>query len=765
LLTVENTVARRLETAIFLTLTAIVALRPLIGETYDYHSDAISLALADIGDPTPIRTLLIDSVILLCGIGCLIARAVAPRSVYRRTGLEWGSALLVVAAVVSCATAGQKRLAMTASLDWLCHLVLAIALTQLLWSRVRRRVLLAAVIASATVQTVHCYEQYFVGFDETWATYQAERESFWAKQGVPLDSNRVELFERRMLAREMSGTFYHSNVAGSYLVLCGLAALSWAIASWKHRRLTDSPWADLARFGSTLCAALMLIAGYLTGSLGAWATGGAGLVCLLLVWGFRDWVGRNRGRLFWAGWATFAVAMLAVVGHGLAHGSLPGSSLNFRWHYWVNSSRMIADHPLTGVGRENFGRHYVFYKPIDSPEEIANPHNLFVQGAAEWGLPGLAGMLVLIFGTSRVLAGVPRTLGSNRDNRAAPGAHASNGRAPSAATFVPLLLLGIVVVAGRLALAGSAQVAYLFYTGTVTALAWLVGAACVGGTGPFEEDAPQCDHLALVGCFVGVLAFAMHELVNFALFVPGSAITLFALLALCCAHRDVVATGAKRLTRQRRWLPPVLGSMVLAVVVIIAVLPPVRAARWLRLAESTAGQLAPKSLESQPSNQLFEKAISADPLDSRACEQQINWLRSVASIPQWQAQALQAAEASIRVAIDRDPHSVAWRRRQMHFYLERGRQTGASADFTGAAQAAEAALALYPEHPRGLVALGDCQLAEGEATQNRALLEEAVTSYQRALALDGKRLSWETLQRFTEAEQAGIRTRIDQARR
>ncbi len=91
--------ARRLETAIFLTLTAIVALRPLIGETYDFHTDTISLALADIGDPTPIRTLLIDCVILLCALGWLIARAVTPQRAYRRTGLEWGSVVLVVVAV------------------------------------------------------------------------------------------------------------------------------------------------------------------------------------------------------------------------------------------------------------------------------------------------------------------------------------------------------------------------------------------------------------------------------------------------------------------------------------------------------------------------------------------------------------------------------------------------------------------------------------------------------------------------------------------
>jgi len=197
----------------------------------------------------------------------------------------------------------------------------------------------------------------------------------------------------------------------------------------------------------------------------------------------------------------------------------------------------------------------------------------------------------------------------------------------------------------------------------------------------------------------------------------------------------------------------------------VAVLPPLRAARLLGLAESVAGHLVPEPLASQPTSRAFEQAASADPLDTYALEQRIQWLRSISSIPQWRTEALQVAEASISLAIDRDPRSLAWRRRQMQFYLDRARTSRTVADFTRATQAAEAVLALYPEYPRGLVALGDCQLAEGEATQNRALLAKAVASYQNALALDGKRLSWEMLQRFTEAEQADIRAKIDQARR
>ena len=35
------------------------------------------------------------------------------------------------------------------------------------------------------------------------------------------------------------------------------------------------------------------------------------------------------------GWTAAGLAALAVIGHGVAHGGLPGQSLNFRWGYWT----------------------------------------------------------------------------------------------------------------------------------------------------------------------------------------------------------------------------------------------------------------------------------------------------------------------------------------------------------------------------------------------------------------------------------------------
>ena len=141
-------------------------------------------ALGNVSDPSPVRTLVFDALILLSACGWLAARAIGPGRRYRRTGLEWGLGLIAVAVVISCIFAGNKRLAVNASVDWLCYPVLTIALVQLMHKPWHRRLLLAAVLGAALAQTGQCFEQYFVGFEETKNHYESIKADFWGRQGV-----------------------------------------------------------------------------------------------------------------------------------------------------------------------------------------------------------------------------------------------------------------------------------------------------------------------------------------------------------------------------------------------------------------------------------------------------------------------------------------------------------------------------------------------------------------------------------------------------
>ena len=94
------------------------------------------------------------------------------------------------------------------------------------------------------------------------------------------------------------------------------------------------------------------------------------------------------------------LATIVVLSVGTVRGGLPHPSLDFRWRYWTASAEMFGEYWPTGVGAENFGDHYLKYKPIDSPEEVKNPHNFLVQFATEYGAIGLAGALLMLLGGS-----------------------------------------------------------------------------------------------------------------------------------------------------------------------------------------------------------------------------------------------------------------------------------------------------------------------------------------------------------------------------
>ena len=129
-----------------------------------------------------------------------------------------------------------------------------------------------------------------------------------------------------------------------------MARMGWSRTTlW--RRVRDG--ADLvAPIAMSLVVAAMLVAIGLTKSLGGFVSLGAGVLSLVVLMVWRRWIDGHRRTVFALGWVGFVIGVVAVVGHGNYHGSLPGASLNFRWQYWTASADMVADHPWTGVGRE-----------------------------------------------------------------------------------------------------------------------------------------------------------------------------------------------------------------------------------------------------------------------------------------------------------------------------------------------------------------------------------------------------------------------------
>jgi tetratricopeptide (TPR) repeat protein len=730
--------ARLLQSLCLIALLVVVGLRPLVSESYDSASNSISQAIVGIDDPSPLRTLLFDLAILAAGLVWLVSRLLDERRPVRWTGLEIGWAIVLVGAVGSCFVAGQQRLAINAAVDWLCYPVLAFVVAQVLDSRWRRQAALAVVLAAGLAQAMECAEQTFVSFPQTRAEYEANKVEFWGRQGVELDSSKVVLFEQRLKSQEATGFLSHSNVTGSVLILGAFAAAGAAIG--RGRGGSAAPLWGLA--GALVAAAL------LTRSRGAIVAAGGGIIVWLAVVRLRPWITQHARAAFFGGWAIAAAGVLAVIGHGLYHGSLPGSSLNFRWQYWETSAAMLADHPLFGVGAENFGRHYTQYKTIGSSEEVSNPHNLFVHFATNWGIIGLIGGVVMLVGAtwriSRPGAGLPSTAAE-----AAP-------REPIPAwAWVAALLLAIPI--GRRFLVGSDDPAYLYYTTVVTGFAWSLGLVAAW---PWRESADNDERASRLGIALGLLAFVAHDLINFALFVPGAATTCFALFGIAAAGRTPAATVVDAVPGKRgrplaAAAPLMAAVAAVALVMWFAVLPVGRAAGLMRQADAIGPDPAAAD--------LYASAAAADPLDPTPLVKLARWAGAAASHPAAGPEAYEFAVSAVDAAMRRDPFQGSLPRLKAQLHLAAARARSAASHYLAAIDACEAARRLYPEDPMIHEMLGGIRLEAGLALDRRDLLVQAIVDLREAIRLDDARPAWEFIRRHTPRQREEIEARIREA--
>ncbi len=747
---VEMTVSVILERISFLLLAVVVFVRPLVPESYDTGPSVFGTALGTVTDPSPLASLGFDLIILIGAAGWLVARILGRREPFPKTGLSAGTVVVALAATVSCLACGNKRVAVNASIDWICGPILAMALVGLMQTRWRTRLLIAGILASAGVQAVQCFDQHFLGFDDTWQQYQSMKNELWAAQGVPLDSPRVRLFEGRMRARESSGFFPHSNVAGSYLIVCGMVGMGVALSRWKRAR--DGVGRLLAG-GCALTVPWILGAAFLTKSLGALLSGAAGMLLWIILTWRRRWIERHCDKAWIFGWLLVLVGLAAVVGHGLYHGSLPGQSLDFRWKYWRAATAMIADHPLTGVGRENFGSHYLRYKAIEASEEVTTPHNLFVQAAADWGIPGLVGILIMMLGASRVL--------SRPVARQSPLDHRTSIVPTLQQALLSACGLAAVVALLRIPLLGTSDRAFLYYTTVTTGIVWLVSFILFAAV-PIAGDSSEAEGFRTIatGTAMGLFAFLLHDMINFASFIPGTETTFFALLAVCLVDRQGVQRVRGKMNAVRRWFPIVAIAGSTALLLWIAFVPVARSTRLMRLARDAARIPTTTPIADHPANVLFLRAADADPLDPTPLLERARWLMAVPENRPVRAEAFRLAADSLDAAIERDPFNVRYPRLQVRLYRRWASYSPEVGHFTAAMSAAIRALKCYPLDPTGIAVLADCQEQAAMAAGSKELLSAAYESYAKALSLDDARPEWERIRRFSEERKSDIRDRM-----
>lgn len=757
----------RPERIAFFILLVIVGVRPLVGESYESSMGPILPLGPSPSGPGPVFPLTMGSLVLLAAALTIAGGVLRGEPMRRRSsGLAIGGVFVAMGMAISLFVASNRRLAMTASSDWLILIILCGLLVWLLRRPWQVRLLLCVLIATAAAFAGQCVLQRLVEFRDTITEYEARKGDFWTSQGVAAGDPKVQLYERRLYAREASGYFPHTNVAGSFLLLAAWAAAALAVVKLRGR-------GGAFQFGfgvlTAMLAAVLFGCILLTGSRGAML---AGVLTGVLAAGWMWLIPRLR----WAWWARLLLGWLVVLAAAgtvvlAARHASPRSSMGFRWDYWRNTAALLGDYFWTGVGGQNFGRFYLQYKPVTDPEEIRDPHNFFLGAFAQWGVIGAAGLLAMGIGFSLRFARPCRPTGEE----APEGAHGAGGPERSPLPWFTGLAVGIFLL--RLWTILGNQREYLFYATAVPLIVWCLTFAAM--TLESDRFAFWCDSpISPAAGFVllaGGLAFLLHGMIDVAVFYPGTATAFFAIMAAALA---VVLQGARddagvverpRGGRLRYavvaapvglWLAHLIWLWLPATAVQIHL----AAARQLVRLE-TGGDPAYSAALAE-----YQRAVDADTRDPTPPTEAAEWLLTAAvsdqpsSAEAMRSQLVNAARL-INIAQNRDPQDIGIFRTKASICFIGAQRFRSLVEARVAVGAARSAVNLYPTSPQDRVLLAEAMVTQAwmEPAEGRAgFLADAIGQYEQALALDAERPGKIELRRWPARVRQELVDRIDE---
>ncbi len=388
------------------------------------------------------------------------------------------------------------------------------------------RLLLRVVLATAVVVSVNGLYQHF------WGLEQMRRAGLGMIQQIPKEMR--DHFMIRLTSKRIFSTFVLANGLAGYLIVLLPLLLVQVVQCWNSR------W----RYSSTLLVCVAVGALLLSGSKGGILALSVALAlgCLIRR---REILAHRKAALAVAllvalGGSAFLLTVYKVgpfaklrsrLGDTVPTRKVLGDTVRVRLGYWKASWKIARDHPLRGVGPDNFASYYQGYRDANAGQ-TQRAHNNYLQLAAEVGFPGLLAFLLfwvllarrMLFGRgSEELVDPPptrRSLGW--------GVHQAGWiyAAVCIAVFVLLRVLdeSLDGPQGRdgKPLEGAA---YL-----LASLVWL-------GVGPVL--APRMERLTLWALGVGLGAFLLHSIVDFDLYVIGISATVWTLAGLACAMLSI----------------------------------------------------------------------------------------------------------------------------------------------------------------------------------------------------------------------------------
>jgi len=474
--------------------------------------------LAPTVEATVTLRLLVHMFFLLAVALWLVAMALDGRFSIHRTGMGAACLLFAGAVVASVVNASYRYPAALTAFFWLTNMLAFIYLVHEARARRARAWMLAVICASAFVVALHGIHQHEVELRE--ALERLTRDPTGVLQALHLPPQMAFDLEGRIRSQRVFSTFVVPNSLAGYLALVFPAFLGLWLDRLRRREPGEGRF--LAVVGVVLLGPV-LVALFFTKSKGGALAFLAGTAALGL-WAFRHVLWRRRLQVFGAG-----LLLLVMMGVAQVSGLLPPprdylGSLAVRRGYWRAGLTLFERHPVSGIGLDNFADAYAAVK-LPSEQEARRAHNDYIQVAAEMGLTGLvlyAALWVAFW----------RRVWRRKAEPVLPPAEAA---VSPAAAIAGVAALGTLIFTIEAFAGGTLHTAE---GGPGRAWPMMLAVAWVGVVVLHVRSAGRTlrrDSYATIGMASGLVAFLVHGLLDFDLYVPATFQTVWLFMGLTLA--------------------------------------------------------------------------------------------------------------------------------------------------------------------------------------------------------------------------------------
>ena len=723
---------------------------------------AITLLAAGLGplapnfEGNPVLRLIIQMFFILSGALWVIAMALEGRVRIRSTGLEIVLLLLAGALVCGCVNAVYKYPAMLTLFSWLSAMVAFVFLVNETRSRWRRLMVLLMIGAATFTISLHGLHQITVDLPRARAVFAQDPDAVLRDLRLPADA-AFDLYGRLEKDRIFS-TFFLPNSLAGFLILLAPALIGLTMDWWKSRPsrirgksdgdVSDSqPAADDFSYVSLAIRAGLLVpvllALYFTQSKGGW------LAFLLAAAVFAVWA---FGALLWhrrlhvlAVCAGLIIVWAAaqVSGHLPSLGDYFGST-SVRYGYWRAGVSIFTEHPLVGVGLDNYADFYASKKQPED-QDARRAHNDYIQLAAETGLIGILtyGAFLALFWRRVTRMGAEPVL-------AQPEPAALNATATAGLLALSVMILGLEELCG-----GALRASTGFWSWQWLAALWLGWMAYLLLNARSQDPfALGRSSYATIGIACGIIAYLAHSLGDFHHYIGGTLQTAWILMAVLLSARlseEKESYAVDRPIGPGQRLGLVFGAAAIVLLVLYGFVARVAESNVLR-----ERALEPRRAEEDCRRDL-EEAVQRFPMDAEN-----HALLSDFYLGEWRmgrrrteqnVSVISLAIHSAKDAIELNPMRSEYYSRLGRLCEIQWRERHLPQDYQDATAAYARAEELFPSNP--------------EMPLNLGRLYDAAGNYQAALPkyIGARRLSDEQYhipRKFNERELAELSQRIQQ---